>query len=173
MFAHRSEARNKLRSTMALGKPSGAGVRADEQPMRAELFSVSQLEQHARQLAGLREIGPGRGRVEAMSVVERTLGRDPAGVYAVMDFTTRDSYRHIVEAIGKRSRLSEEEIAQAAVGLAGRSAPRLQQPVRADRADPRAPGHPLHPPAAVHRRAGAMDVSPNGRPQYGQRGSFL
>ena len=44
---------------MVPGKPSGAGVPADDQPMRAELFSVSQLEQHARQLARLREIGPG------------------------------------------------------------------------------------------------------------------
>jgi len=35
-----------------------------------------------------------------------------------MDFTTRDSYRHVVEAIARRSRLSEGEVAQAAVGLA-------------------------------------------------------
>jgi cyclic beta-1,2-glucan synthetase len=60
-----------------------------------------------------------RDFVEAMSVVERTLGRDPAGVYQAMDFTTRDRYRHVVEAIAKRSRRSEDEIAQAAVELAG------------------------------------------------------
>jgi hypothetical protein len=30
----------------------------DEEPLRAELFSVSQLEQHARMLAGLHEAGP-------------------------------------------------------------------------------------------------------------------
>src|ERR1043166_636463 len=49
----------RRRSTMIPGKPSGAGVPEDEQQMRAELFSVSQLEQHARALASLREIGPG------------------------------------------------------------------------------------------------------------------
>src|SRR4029079_6990461 len=32
--------------------------RADEEPLRAELSSVSQLEQHARVLAGLHEVGP-------------------------------------------------------------------------------------------------------------------
>jgi cyclic beta-1,2-glucan synthetase len=32
--------------------------RTDEDPLRAELFSVSQLEQHARKLAGLHEVGP-------------------------------------------------------------------------------------------------------------------
>ena len=42
-------------------KGNGVGVAPDEQPMRAELFSVSQLDQHARALAGRREIGPARG----------------------------------------------------------------------------------------------------------------
>ena len=56
--------------------------------------------------------------VEAMSVVERTLGTDPAGVYPKMDFATRDYYRHAVERISKRSRFSEEEVAQCAIDLA-------------------------------------------------------
>ena len=33
----------------------------DEQPLRAELFSFSQLEQHARMLAGAHEVGPSHG----------------------------------------------------------------------------------------------------------------
>ena len=41
--------------------------------------------------------------VETMSVVEHTLREDPAGVYGRMDFATRDRYRHVVEAIAKRS----------------------------------------------------------------------
>ena len=32
-----------------------------------------------------------------MSVVEQTLREDPGGVYAGMDFATRDRYRHVVE----------------------------------------------------------------------------
>ena len=42
--------------------------------------------------------------VETMSVVEQMLREDPGGVYARMDFATRDRYRHVVEEIAKRSR---------------------------------------------------------------------
>ena len=58
--------------------------------------------------------------VEAMSVVEHTLRRDPHGTYALMDFATRDLYRHVIERIGRKSLLSEPEIAELAVDLAGR-----------------------------------------------------
>ena len=40
-----------------------------------------------------------------MSVVDQVLREDPAGVYAAMDFATRDRYRHVVEEIAKRSPL--------------------------------------------------------------------
>jgi cyclic beta-1,2-glucan synthetase len=56
--------------------------------------------------------------VETMSVVEQTLRSDPAGVYPLLDFATRDEYRHAVEQIAKRSRLSEDEVAQQAIALA-------------------------------------------------------
>ena len=39
----------------------GSGTAAGERPLRAELFSVSQLEQHAKSLAGWHEIDVGRG----------------------------------------------------------------------------------------------------------------
>ncbi|MEG1328225.1 MAG: cyclic beta 1-2 glucan synthetase, partial [Janthinobacterium sp.] len=45
--------------------------------------------------------------VETMSVVEQTLRLDPAGTYGLMDFATRDSYRHAIERIAKRSARSE------------------------------------------------------------------
>ena len=42
-----------------------------------------------------------------------------------MDFATRDRYRHVVEKIAKRSRLSEGEVARKAIQLAhGRAAAR-------------------------------------------------
>ncbi len=56
--------------------------------------------------------------VEAMSVVEHRLLQDPAGVYGTMTFATRDAYRHVVEALAKRSPLEEEEVAGAAIELA-------------------------------------------------------
>jgi cyclic beta-1,2-glucan synthetase len=62
--------------------------------------------------------------VEAMSVVERTLREDPAGAYGKMDFATRDRYRHVVEKMAKRSRLSEREVAHHAILLAQEGAGR-------------------------------------------------
>ncbi len=61
---------------------------------------------------------------ETTSPIERTLRADPAGVYARMEFATRDQYRHAVERISKGAGIRtaraerEREIAQAAVTLA-------------------------------------------------------
>jgi cellobiose phosphorylase len=56
--------------------------------------------------------------VESISHVEQILRQDPAGVYATMDFISRDQYRHVVESVAKRSPRSESEVARAAVDLA-------------------------------------------------------
>ena len=58
---------------------------------------------------------------EQVSPVERSLRVDPSGIYARMDFTTRDRYRRAVEEIARRSGQAEEKIAQAAVELAARA----------------------------------------------------
>ena len=59
-----------------------------------------------------------RDFVESMSAVEKKLREDPGGVYARMDFGTRDRYRHVVEEMAKGSRLSESEVARKAIQLA-------------------------------------------------------
>ncbi len=51
--------------------------------------------------------------VESASAAEEVLRRDPAGVYPRMDFETRDLYRHALEKLTRRSRLTEREIAEA------------------------------------------------------------
>ncbi|MDQ3189763.1 MAG: cyclic beta 1-2 glucan synthetase [Pseudomonadota bacterium] len=56
--------------------------------------------------------------VEQMSVVEKVLREDPAGVHAQMEFATRDRYRHATEQIARRSALSEADVAAKAVELA-------------------------------------------------------
>ena len=56
--------------------------------------------------------------VEAQSVVEQTLLTDPANIYAQMDFTTRDFYRHTIERIARFSKKTEFEVATLAIGLA-------------------------------------------------------
>ena len=52
------------------------------------------------------------------SLVEQTLADDPSGIYAKMDFLTRDRYRHAVEAIARRSSHTEYDVARKAVQLA-------------------------------------------------------
>ncbi|GLK95836.1 cyclic beta 1-2 glucan synthetase [Achromobacter xylosoxidans] len=56
--------------------------------------------------------------VEAVSIVDRTLREDPAGIYADMDFPTRDHYRHRVERLARQSEHAETEIAAMAIDLA-------------------------------------------------------
>ena len=60
--------------------------------------------------------------VETLSGVEQTLRDDPSGVYAQMDFGTRDRYRHAVESIAKLGKRSETEVARLAVQLADAAA---------------------------------------------------
>jgi cyclic beta-1,2-glucan synthetase len=55
---------------------------------------------------------------EKVSLIERLLGHDPAGVYARMEFASRDRYRHVIERISKRTRTNELDIGQAAIDLA-------------------------------------------------------
>jgi len=57
---------------------------------------------------------------EGLSRVERALRQDPAGIYAGMDFATRDRYRRAVEDLHRGSDLSEEQVAQRAVEMAAR-----------------------------------------------------
>jgi cyclic beta-1,2-glucan synthetase len=59
--------------------------------------------------------------VETLSLVEQTLRGEPADVYSDMDFATRDRYRHVVESLAKQSGLSEPDVAEKTVQLAGES----------------------------------------------------
>ncbi len=78
----------------------------------------------ANSIGSLRFLGAMDWRefVESMSVVEQKLRQDPGGVYARMDFATRDRYRHAVEKTAKASRLSEGEVARKAIQLANEGA---------------------------------------------------
>lgn len=59
---------------------------------------------------------------EAVSLVDPVLREDPAGAYALMDFATRDRYRHIIERISRRSKISEPDVARRAVEMAAQIA---------------------------------------------------
>ena len=89
-------------------------VRTESQSQAADQVSINHT------ITGLRMISAWdwRGFVEEASIVERILRTDPADVYRLMDFTTRDRYRHVIEAIGRYADLPEADIAERCVRLA-------------------------------------------------------
>lgn len=89
-------------------------IQSENQQQAADQLSISNSIGSLRFLSAM----DWRAFVETMSIVEKTLGEDPAGVYAGMDFATRDQYRHAVEKIAKTSSLSEHEVAGMAIRLA-------------------------------------------------------
>ncbi len=89
-------------------------VQAENQQQAANQVSISNSIGSLRMLSAI----DWRDFVEAMSVVEQTLLDDPAGVYGHMDFATRDRYRHATEALARKGRLTESEVARTAVDLA-------------------------------------------------------
>ncbi len=89
-------------------------VRSENQQQAADQVSMSNSIGSLRFLSAM----DWREFVETMSIVEQTLGEDPADVYAKMDFATRDRYRHVVEETAKSSPLTESEVARQAIQLA-------------------------------------------------------
>ncbi len=59
---------------------------------------------------------------ETVNRVDQILGQDPAGVYSIMDFATRDHYRKEVERMAYAARRDENQVAAAALEMA-RQAP--------------------------------------------------
>jgi cyclic beta-1,2-glucan synthetase len=58
---------------------------------------------------------------EETNLAERILRRDPAGVYPLMDFESRDRYRHVIEKLAKGCRRTDAEIAELVVSRAASS----------------------------------------------------
>jgi cellobiose phosphorylase len=93
-------------------------VRAESQRQAADQVSTSHT------ITGLRMLSAWdwRNFVESASIVERVLRTDPADVYRLMDFGTRDVYRHAVEASARYGGRSEADVAENAVRLAEQGA---------------------------------------------------
>ena len=58
---------------------------------------------------------------DQVSLVEQTLQKDPVGIYALMDFDTRNRYRNVVEQVAMNAPRDELQIARLAVSLAGKN----------------------------------------------------
>ncbi|HEV3023053.1 MAG TPA: glycosyltransferase family 2 protein, partial [Pirellulales bacterium] len=89
-------------------------VLAEGQALAADQISMG------NSITSIRFLGSDDWRefVENHSLVEQTLRKDPACVYAQTDFTTRDRCRHAVEQIAKRCRWSEYDVTRRAIQLA-------------------------------------------------------
>ena len=88
-------------------------VNAENQKQAADQVSIS------NSIGSLRLLGAmdWRNFVESHSIVQEILLQDLHGIYGLMDFETRDHYRHVVESISRKSELSEEEVARKAIQL--------------------------------------------------------
>ncbi len=89
-------------------------VHAESQQQAADQVSIGNSIGSLRFLANM----DWREYVETMSLVDATLRGDPGATYGLMDFATRDHYRHAVETIARRTGASEVEVAQTTVQLA-------------------------------------------------------
>ncbi len=58
---------------------------------------------------------------ESLSKVEQILRQDPDGTYVQMDFLSRDHYRHEIERLSKKSKISEIQVAKKAIECAAES----------------------------------------------------
>ncbi|WP_448090082.1 GH36-type glycosyl hydrolase domain-containing protein [Pseudomonas azerbaijanoccidentalis] len=93
-------------------------VQLDAQQQAADQVSISNSIGSLRLLSAT----DWREFVESMSHVEQILSEDPAAVYRAMDFGTRDSYRHVIERLARRSlQHSEIQVARVAINLASAS----------------------------------------------------
>lgn len=108
------------------GLSISAMTQSENQQQAANQVSMSNSINSLRFLAKM----DWREFVETMSVTEQTLRTDIHGLYQKMDFYTRDSYRHAVEKISKRTSLQEQEVAAIAIELAARAAEKNADDIR-------------------------------------------
>ena len=102
-----------------LGAPIADVIQHEQREHATDQVTLANAIGSLRQLSHL----DWRGIFERVSVVHQVLRNDPAGVYATMDFATRDRYRHAVEEIARGAKAPELTVAHAAVEAARRADP--------------------------------------------------
>ncbi|WP_080904103.1 GH36-type glycosyl hydrolase domain-containing protein [Parabacteroides sp. Marseille-P3160] len=89
-------------------------LHAENQNLAADQLSVSHSINSFRTLSAI----DWKDFVESLSFVDKILRNDPARIYPMMDFATRDHYRHSIERFAKKSSYSEMEVARETIKLA-------------------------------------------------------
>ncbi len=128
----------RLRARLAeLGTTEEGIVRLEHQRQAATQVSVANVIYSMRRIAAY----DWAQFVEDASLVDDALRGDPAGIYARLDFESRDLYRHAIEELARGARRSEHEVARLAVERA-RSAPALPNKTASALPDKTAPALP-------------------------------
>jgi len=102
-----------------LGVPIADVIQHEQHEQVTDQVTLANVIGSLRQLSHL----DWHGIFERTSSVDRVLRNDPAGIYATMDFATRDRYRHAVEEIARGTKAPEMTVAHAAVEAACRADP--------------------------------------------------
>ncbi|MDZ4821002.1 MAG: glucoamylase family protein [Planctomycetota bacterium] len=89
-------------------------VHREHQRQAANQVSIGNVITSMRLIAGLEWIA----FFERVNLVEQVLRRDAAGIYAQMNFASRDQYRHVVEHLARRTKTSDVEVAELAIAQA-------------------------------------------------------
>ena len=89
-------------------------IHRDGQQQAADQVSVSHSIASLRALSAMNW----KNFVEDQSVVEAVLRTDPGEDYRLMDFATRDRYRHVIELLARRCPQTEVEVAREAIAMA-------------------------------------------------------
>ncbi len=102
----------------AAGTTVEEAVRAEHQRQAMNLLSMGNSITSLRLCATL----DWNVYVERVSLIEQVLRRDPPGLYARMDFASRDRYRHAVEALAEPSGEAQVRVALRAIESARQAA---------------------------------------------------
>ncbi len=99
-----------------LGVPDLSGETADENVRRGDGTELSAIAGCILDLRAI-ELEDWKVMFEDLSRVEQILRKDPAEVYARMDFETRDRYRKVIEDLARATDIPEEVVAEQVIDL--------------------------------------------------------
>src|SRR5215510_16211854 len=116
-----------------------------EKQLAKEQLSIEQIvrDEHRRQAAAQVTVGniitsmrllstlDWKDFFETVSLIDPELRKDPAGIYARMDFATRDRYRHVIERLSRNAGLTEPELTRRVLQLAEQARAANRDPAQA------------------------------------------
>ncbi len=107
----------------SLDVPTATAIQQEHIDQTAEQVALANAITSLRRLSQM----DWRDIFEILSKVEARLRTDPAGIYAQMDFATRDHYRHAIEEIARCTKSDENEVTERVLEMAAAETPPLHR----------------------------------------------